>query len=412
MVNRKRILFFAEAVTLAHVARPLVLAAAASDAGYETAIACDQRYEKFVTGGAWSSLPLHSISSERFLGALAKGKPFYDEQTLRGYVEEDRALIESVKPDLVVGDFRLSLSVSARLLGVPYAAISNAYWSPHVIDRTLPLPVLPFTKTLPLPLAGMLFDVVSPFVSRLFCRPLNQVRRAYGLPGLKADLRVAYTDADYVLYADPPGMFATEPLPDNHRHIGPILWAPPVPQPEWWGRLDKAKPVVYLTLGSSGPPELLAAVLEAMAPLAVTVIASTAGAKVSMPSTTNVYVADYLPGMEAAARASLVICNGGSPTAQQALAAGVPVLGIANNMDQFLNMAAVVRAGAGLLLRGDRASGSAVREAVGRILASKSFTQAAVVLSRDFEANDAKKAFCDFVAHVTGKPAHPVRAMP
>ena len=49
---------------------------------------------------------------------------------------------------------------------------------------------------------------------------------------------------------------------------------------------------------------------------------------------------DYLPGIDAAARFNLVICNDGNPTAQGALAAGVPVLEIACNMDQFLNMAA------------------------------------------------------------------------
>lgn len=411
-MSNKRILFFAEAVTLAHVARPLVLAAAASNAGHEVTIACDSRYEKFVVDGAWAWEPLHSISIDRFLGALAKGKPFYDESTLRGYVNQDLALIERLKPDLVVGDFRLSLSVSARKLGVPYAAITNTYWSPWVIDKKLPMPVLPFTKFLPLPAARMLFNIALPFVARQFCLPLNQVRRIHGLPGLEPELRVAYTDADYVLYADSASMFATALLPDNHRCIGPILWAPPVAAPAWWNTIDDSKPVVYVTLGSSGPPELLGLILQALAALPVTVIASTAGAGTVMPPTKDIHVASYVPGIDAAARSSLVICNGGSPTAQQALAAGVPVLGIASNMDQFLNMRAVVRTGAGLLLRADRSSRPALRTTIERMLADRSFSTAAATLARDFAKLDARTEFCRFIAEPTSALQTSARALP
>jgi UDP:flavonoid glycosyltransferase YjiC (YdhE family) len=86
----------------------------------------------------------------------------------------------------------------------------------------------------------------------------------------------------------------------------------------------------------------------------------------------NVHIADYLPGEQAAQRSRLVICNGGSPTSQQALAAGVPVLGIAGNLDQYLNMAGVVRSGAGMLLRSDRLAEEALRSAALRCCTSRS----------------------------------------
>lgn len=397
MTTRKRILFFAESVTLAHVARPLVLAAAASEAGHETFIACDQRYDRFVKGGPWASLPLQTISVQRFLAALAKGKPFYDVTTLRGYVEDDLKLIELVKPDLVVGDFRLSLSVSARLAKVPYATISNAYWSPYTARDTLPLPVLPMTRALPLPVAGALFDLFSPLVARQFCRPLSRIRKERGLPPLKPDLRVTYTDADHVLYADIPSMFPTRNLPASDRYIGPILWVPPVDFPDWWDDIPASRPSIYVTLGSSGPPGFLGVVLEALATLPVTVIASTAGASFAAALPANVRIADYLPGIDAAARSALVICNGGSPSAHQALTAGVPVLGLASNMDQFLNMRAIVEAGAGRLLRVDRADAAQVRGAVEQMLAAPGYAVAAGALAREAATLDARVQFCRFV---------------
>jgi UDP:flavonoid glycosyltransferase YjiC (YdhE family) len=72
---------------------------------------------------------------------------------------------------------------------------------------------------------------------------------------------------------------------------------------------------------------MLPAILRSLAALNITVIAATAGGKPPDALSRNVYVAQYLPGAEAACRARLVIWNGGSPTSHHALAAGVPVIG-------------------------------------------------------------------------------------
>ena len=402
MSGFKRVLFFAEAVTLAHVARPIVLAKGLDAAHYEVVIACDPRYKRFLDLEPWQTLPLQSISSRQFLRALASGSPVYDLETLRRYVKEDLALIDRVKPDLIVGDFRLSLSVSARLAGVPYASVTNAYWSPYYPVHKFPLPVLPMTKYLPVPVAKQLFRLAQSFAFNLHCKPLNRVRQENGLLSLGDDLRRVYTDADYTLYADVPAMFPTENLPSNHHYLGPILWSPPDTLPEWWSHLPDDKPIIYLTLGSSGPEHLIQIVLNALADQPVIVIASTAGAVVPQRLPANVYIADFLPGMQAAARSKLVICNGGSPTSQQALAAGVPVLGIASNMDQFLNMQAVVEAGAGIVLRADRISGDGIRAAVNKILVSSHLFIGAGKLANAFSTHDSSRIFAAFAAEVTG----------
>lgn len=46
-----RIALFAEAVTLAHVARPLALARAIAPDGHELLLACDPRYSGFTADG-------------------------------------------------------------------------------------------------------------------------------------------------------------------------------------------------------------------------------------------------------------------------------------------------------------------------------------------------------------------------
>lgn len=364
----RRVLFFAEAVTLAHVARPIALAQGLDRTAYECTIACDTRYERFLQGGPFRHVPLGSISSVQFLAALATGSPVYSLDTLRGYMREDLALIERWQPDVVVGDFRLSLSASARLAGVPYVAISNAYWSPYYARPGYPMPVLPMTKVLPLPVAQTLFWLVSPWVMPGHSKALNRLRSENGLRSLGPDLRRAYTDADLTLYADDPALFALRDAPTNHRLMGPVLWEPAMPPPLWWGELPNDRPIVYVSLGSSGPKGLLERVLQALSDLPVCIIASSAGAAVAAPRQGNAFVAPYLPGTAAAARSSLVVCNGGSLTAYQALVAGVPLIGITSNMDQFLNMAALVNAGAGQALRADRLAVDALARSVQQAL--------------------------------------------
>jgi UDP:flavonoid glycosyltransferase YjiC (YdhE family) len=401
-MSRKKILFVAEAVTLAHVARPLALANALDPEHYDIHFACADGYEFCFKNTSFSRSPIDSISSGQFLAALAAGSPVYDYQTLSDYVAQDLRLLENVQPDLVVGDFRLSLSISARLAKIPYVAISNAYWSPYVRQHYT-VPHIPITEILPVSLADPLFRFVRPMAFALHTVPLNRVRRKFGLPSLGFDLRRVYTDADHTLYADVPELFPAQDLPGNHSYLGPIIWSPPIIEPYWWNALPEDKPIVYVTLGSSGQGRLLALVLQAMESLPVTVIASSAGKNHIGSVPGNAYVAEYLPGEAAARRASLVICNGGSPTSQQALAAGVPVIGIAGNLDQFLNMWAIQDAGAGKRLRADRFDALELQKAVSDMTSGGSHAGAALKIAEWFGRYPAGPRFTSLLTEILKK---------
>jgi UDP:flavonoid glycosyltransferase YjiC (YdhE family) len=397
--SRKVVLLVAEAVTLAHYGRIAMLSRALPANNYHVIVAADPRYRALDEIPGVEFHPIWTIPSGQFAQALEQGRPLYDAKTLTRYVEEDLALIDAVKPDLIIGDFRLSLAVSAPLRKVPYASVVNAYWSPYA-DIAYPVPELPFTRITGLRVGQALFDLVRPFAFALHARPLNQVRRKYGLAPLGNNLGKTYTWADYTLYADIPEVVKTQHLPGNHRFLGPILWSTQTPLPEWWDNLPQDKPIVFVTLGSSGRADLLPMVMKALSGFPVTVIAATAGnvALKSLPP--NVYISDYLPIDVASARSAFIISNGGSLTTYQALTVGIPVLGICSNMDQLLNMNAVQGLGAGITLRAGKANLAQIHAAVNALLEKPVYLEAAGRVRQAVLQHDAKQNFQEVVAEI------------
>jgi UDP:flavonoid glycosyltransferase YjiC (YdhE family) len=357
-----KVLFIAEAVTLAHVGRSIRLASILHQRGIDVELACDRRYDAFLKGLDFPVRPIQSIPTSTFLEALARGRPVFSIATLTDYVAEDLSIIRESKADAVVGDFRLSLSVSARVAGIPYVNVTNAYWSPYAKAR-FRMPSLPFVPRWGLKPASALFRMARPAGFAMHALPMNRLRRDYGLPGLGWDVRQVYCDGDVTVYADIPALVPTFNLPPTHRYIGPVLWSPPVAPPPWWTAVLSGERPIYVSLGSSGPAHLLPMVVEALVGLDRPIVVATARSQAQLPPSPRLWVTDFVSGEAIAAKACVVVCNGGSPTTHQALVHGVPVVGIASNLDQYLNIDYIQRFGAGILLRADHASPSAIRAA-------------------------------------------------
>lgn len=398
MSTRRRVLFVAEAVSLAHVARPVVLASGLA-AHHEVSVASAPAFDLCFRGTDLRRLGLESIPAKLFLDRLAAGAPLYTRTELERYVEADVALLQRERPDVVIGDFRLSLSVSARLVGIPYFALCNAHWSPWSAHSRFPLPDITLTRVLGPALAEPIFRLAQPLAFRLHAGPLNAVRRKHGLSGFP-DVRHAYTDGDLTLYADTPGLVPVRPdCPPNHHFIGPIIWSPSMPLPDWWTSMPSG-PLAYVTLGSTGRVDLLPEVFRALADAQVNAMTATAGRSDVASPGPHCFVADYLPGLEAAARADFVICNGGSATVYQALSTGTPVIGLCSNMDQFLTMSRVVDAGAGISLRAGNVSYKQLRTALRRMVGDEAdrFRRAAKAVQQDFASFNTRSILNGLVA--------------
>lgn len=413
---KKRVLFMPASSSLAHVGRLVRLAQALDPETYDVTFACDKSDHRFVPS-CFQRREASSLSPDEFRRRLEKGIPLIDAPFLKIQVEEDLRLLREGHAELVVGDFRPSLSISAPLAHIPYMNVVNALWSPWNRE-SFQVPALP--DSAPLKWLGSRWGrpltdtLLIPLFFNLHSRAFNKVRREGGLPPLPNDLRHVYTAGDFTAYPDLATLFPTPGAPSTHRHIGPILWKPDLPLPEWWSKIPSDKPLVYLTAGSTGQTRSFEKTVEALLDFPVVVAVATAERATVQRVPGRVFVADYLPGDEVSRRATLVINNGGSGGVYQALAAGVPVLGIAANMDQCMVMKSVVHAGAGMLVMERETKGYDWKKVLSHLLSSQQFKKAATRLSHSMARTSGPNVFAcwiEQILHVPPKSQHSNRSL-
>ena len=387
---RRRLLFVVESITLAQVTRLRVLAAGLDPERYEVHFASSEFDPLLFAGTDFKRWPLYTIDREAALRALSKGERLYEARTLERYVEHELQLFDAVKPDAVIGDFRLSLAVSARVAKIPCASLINAYWSPYAVRDGFPVPDHPIVRLVGVARAERYFPQAMPRVFAHFAAPINELRQRFGLPAYESLLHTLCF-GDVVLYPDLPELCPIAGAPTSHMYLGAVLWAPSLPAPELPTRDDR--PLVYVTVGSSGELGVLPEVIKGLRNLPLHALLSTAGRTMLGDLPSNIQVAPLLPGDVLCQKARFVITNGGSSTGYQALAAGAPVLGIPSNLDQYLASAAIVKGGAGLQLRSGGLRAEQVRAAAVRLLDARAETASAKAWARAFAQVDCHERF-------------------
>lgn len=391
----KCILFFAESVTLAHIVRSLVLANSLNSNRNKIFFATGKKYAYLVKKSGHNLYQIPSISPTLFLERVAKGKPIYTRKELKLSIETDLELFSKLSPDVVVGDFRISLGISTRLAKIRYISLANAYWSPYS-TLSLPLPEHPIINFCGEKIAKILFKMLSSFILKHHCTPFNSLCKTYGIPKLKT-LNEIYTWGNWTLYLDLPILYPILNAPNNHFYLGPVTGTPSTSFPNWWNNIPQNKPIVYVNIGSTGDIQFINTLIDTLGEMSITILIATAGRFNPEKIPDNIFLDEYLPGVEAAKISSLIICNGGSGTTYQAFLSGKPVLGIPANADQFLNMEAIAQHGSGILIRAGKVTKKNLRQNIETIIKNSSFKQKAKELQQEMSHYNSSKQFSSFI---------------
>ncbi|MGZ4925797.1 MAG: nucleotide disphospho-sugar-binding domain-containing protein [Halobacteriota archaeon] len=391
----KRVLFITDSTSWSEVVRPLVLARGLDPHRYEVHFASARFDERLIPDTSFTRWPISSVSPERVSAHFDSGsiRSLYNKTVLERYIAEELRLYEAIRPDLVVAYGRWSATISAPVFGVPCATLIDAYWSRHAKRERFPMPDHPIVRLLGAPVVERyLYPIVLPLLFHHIAAPVNKLRRKHGLPEVGDVLDVA-TWGDRVLFPNDPLITPLTRQAPHETFLGPVLWSPQTPLPPFWDELGLARPMVYVTLGSSGTVKAVPPVLEALSGMDVDVVFSTATRFTPKKVPDNTRVVDMIPGDLAARKASVVVCNGGAGSVYQALAEGTPIVGIPSSIDQFLAATAMRDAGVGLFLRASRVTAAQIRAAVGRVMREEHFTQAAHLVAASFARFDPHARF-------------------
>ena len=325
---------------------------------------------------------------------MASGALLYDYPTLRAYAEADAQLFAQIKPDLVVADMRWSAPIVASAAQIPCAIIQNAYWHPAANLQGMPVPEYPHTR-LAMRILGerwahRAMQPMLPWAMRPYLAPLNRLRKDYHQPAMRNFLQ-AITTADHVFYADMPEICPVVPQAENEHYLGPILWQPSLPPPDWWDAIPTDRPIVYVALGSSGNAGLLPDIFNVLEQRPVTVVAAAPASFTD--ARVHRYAAPYFAYDEIACRASLLIGNGGSGFVYQTIKAGVPGVGIADNLDQLMSMSRAQSLKVGQMIRNSQASPARIGQAVDALLGNAEYRAAIAPLRQQLLQQNAAVQF-------------------
>jgi UDP:flavonoid glycosyltransferase YjiC (YdhE family) len=222
--------------------------------------------------------------------------------------------------------------------------------------------------TLDLPNAVLIHILYSTFID------------TWGSKATRAKMAAYLGRASQVLVLAPPGFDTAQPLPPNTFSVGPIT--DPNPSPPLSTRLaellaEPGKPWILLSLStiSQGQARALPIIFEAVAELPVRMLL-TLGDELqpgAINSPPNVTVCGFIPHDLLMSRMAAVVTHGGLGTITAALAAGVPLVCIAQGHDQPYNAERVVASGVGRAV-GKDASPTEIAAAIEGVLTDSSIS--------------------------------------
>ena len=402
-----RALLAPETFNLGETTRAVEVALAMRALGHDVLVAgYSRRFSDVVTG---AGLPLTLLDPELsdadadLLLAADQGRalrhPFTTDM-VRERVAAETALLRDWRADVAVIGTTLTQFISARAARVPLAYVKpHAMSSGHLSTlESLPLTAGrgPAGRTVNRAAASMARGVAGKV--RWLPTSCRLVAAEYGvrLPARTIDA----LDADLNLLASLFPALDGRPVGRSEIAVGPIYAgsarvaradeAAALPDPV--RRLAaRARPAVYVGLGSSGNREIALRVLRQVARLRVDVITTAGrfldgGDRAGLPG--NVAVYDHLPAARLAGLIDASVIHGGEGTVQTAISAGVPFAGIGLQMEQRMNLDECVAYGNALRFTPADLRRGAVTGMVDRLLRDPGMAHAAARLRDEAAALD------------------------
>ncbi|KAF9879544.1 MGT family Glycosyltransferase [Colletotrichum karsti] len=311
-------------------------------------------------------------------------------------VADIRKVLSTFKPDYVINDALPQGAAALYELGeIPQYATLGVV--PLYLPDIGPEPIEHAAQSA----LGMLLSK-----PQLVLPVINPERVKLGLPPLKLTDPFSYSPFLHIQASCPSLEFqkGPEPIIPQANYVGPLVAKGSTSTvPEWWDDVLKADCVVGITQGTFAmdPTSLIIPAIQALQEdkklllVVPSKLADEIRAKIKVED--NVRIAEWVPYDQLLPRCRLLVTNGGYGSVTQALSHGVPLICAGTSEDKKDTSARVSWVGAGIDLKTDNPSVAQVKDAVYSILNDTSYTENAVKIGEELNAQGGAKKACDLL---------------
>lgn len=237
---------------------------------------------------------------------------------------------------------------------------------------------------------------------------INRYRRRWGLRRLR---RVDHTFSSFaqISQQNEDFDFPRKELPRCFHYVGPIRAASRAPISFPWESLN-GQGLIYASLGTVNQQKsIYEKIAQACAGLDAQLVLSLGGAaevEQFQGLAGSPLVVKFAPQLELLDRASLCITHGGLNSTLESLAAGVPLIAIPINFDQFGVAARIRWTGTGEFIKQNELTASRLRSAIQTVLSQPRYAAAARRMRDSIASTNGAERAADIIEEVvlTGKP--------
>lgn len=369
--NRKHILFLPSAIGLSHLVRLIRIACELHKMNLEIAFAFKEK-NKILKHYNFKVFQVTDVTVNDFSSNVFEG---FHPALIEQCVEDELSAIREFKPDAIVGDFRHTAAISARIAKIPFISVVNAC----VTDYFNPVELMIPRKEKPLKhrFASFSGRIIQRAQKRSLALHFRTAAKKYGIKNL--DSIDDFLKGDLTLIADLPQFCALKHLPENYKYIGPLIWEGLKSNRSNFSRdLNNSKKLIYATTGNTGKEKLIQLVFDAFKNDRSYELVLTTGEYLNptaLPKASNIRMERFIPGSEILPHCHAAIHCGGSGTTYQVLSHGVPSLVLPFNNDQKINAWLVKRNKVGIAASPENLTGAHVHKLVDLLIHDKNLME-------------------------------------
>lgn len=319
---------------------------------------------------------------------------------------------KKIRPNFVLHGFWPIASLARRMMEreIPGICFLPLPLVPGILDAIPDVPEqLKILSFFPKAIRLWLFRHIPRFIKeRVPLLRQNNIRHAAYQLGWKGEKLVNTFDllkSNLTIVNDLPEFYRKEKFPSHVFFSGP-LFSTPEHQDEVAPEILKVfdpknkKVKVFCTLSSSGSEELLTEVIKVFREgqgldwnaVILSPHFSVSEAKKILGNREGVYITDkFVPALKVNSMADFVVSHGGQGTIQTAIYSGTPIVGVAAQQEQFINLSNIESFGAGIRIPYSKWKAHLIQKSIAELVVNKEYTKSMLKLKESLVSIDGVK---------------------